>query len=150
MSVNWNNDKSIVLSQICTAVFALILLFIDVSAYWLVSSYTRLKELVGAQGMILTTVYLCSVPAWILLWKLWSLLGNIKRGEIFTAENVSALRTVSWCCAAAAIVCLVSALYFLPFFIVAVAAAFMCLIVRIVKNTFQQALLMKDELDLTV
>ena len=70
MSVNWNNDKSIVLSQICTAVFALILLFIDVGAYWLVSSYTRLKELVGAQGMILTTVYLCSVPAWILLWKL--------------------------------------------------------------------------------
>lgn len=45
---------------------------------------------------------------------------------------------------------LLAGLWYLPFFVAAMAAAFMALIVRIVKNAFQQALLMKDELDYTV
>ena len=60
------------------------------------------------------------------------------------------LRAVSWCCAAVAAVCLLSAGYYLPFLVAAMAAAFMALIVRIVKNVFQQAVRMKDELDYTV
>ena len=38
----------------------------------------------------------------------------------------------------------------MPLFMLAAAAAFMALIVRIVKNVFQQAIAMKSELDLTV
>ena len=38
----------------------------------------------------------------------------------------------------------------LLFLVMAAAAAFMALIVRIVKNVFQQAIAMKSELDLTV
>ena len=40
--------------------------------------------------------------------------------------------------------------YYLPFLLVAVTAAFMMLIVRVVKNVFQQAIEMKSELDLTI
>ena len=47
-------------------------------------------------------------------------------------------------------VCLVSCLYYLPFIAVAIAAGFMALIVRIIKNIFQQAIDMKAELDLTI
>ena len=54
------------------------------------------------------------------------------------------------CCAGAGLVCLGSTFWYLPFAAVAVAACFMALIVRIVKNVFQQALAMKSELDLTV
>ena len=46
--------------------------------------------------------------------------------------------------------CLVSCLYYLPFIAVAIAAGFMALIVRIIKNIFQQAIDMKAELDLTI
>ena len=49
-----------------------------------------------------------------------------------------------------ALVCLAAGLWYLPFFIGTMAAAFMALIVRIVKNAFEQALAMKDELDFTV
>lgn len=45
---------------------------------------------------------------------------------------------------------LVSCLYYLPFIAVAIAAGFMALLVRIVKNIFQQAIDMKAELDLTI
>ena len=60
------------------------------------------------------------------------------------------LRQVSWCCVGAGAVCLVSCLYYLPFIAVAIAAGFMALIVRIVRNIFQTAIGMKDELDYTV
>ena len=69
---------------------------------------------------------------------------------MFEEENVRILRAVSWCCAGAGLVCLGSTFWYLPFAAVAVAACFMALIVRIVKNVFQQALAMKSELDLTV
>ena len=51
---------------------------------------------------------------------------------------------------AACLLCLVSAWYYLPWLLVAVAAGFMALIVRIVKNCFAQAAAMKDELDFTI
>ena len=38
----------------------------------------------------------------------------------------------------------------MPFIAVAIAAGFMALLVRIVKNIFQQAIDMKAELDLTI
>lgn len=83
--------------------------------------------------------------------RLWArLLGNMKAERVFEEENIALLRSVSWCCAAVAAVCLLSTLYYLPFFIAAMAAGFLALIVRIVKNVFQQAVGMKDELDYTV
>ena len=60
------------------------------------------------------------------------------------------LSQVCVCAFALLLVCLAAGLWFLPFFVGTMAAAFMALIVRIVKNAFQQAMLMKDELDYTV
>ena len=85
-----------------------------------------------------------------LLVRLWQLLNNIRMQLVFDLRNVKLLRQVSWCCVGAGAVCLVSCLYYLPFIAVAIAAGFMALIVRIVKNIFQQAIDMKAELDLTI
>ena len=149
--MNWTKDRSIVLSQFCVGAFALLLLAIDILGYWLVGFFIQLRNMNWQLGaVILAAVYLCSVFAWIVLWRLWKLLGNIKAGRVFISENIGHMRTVSWCCAAVALVCLLAGLAYLPFFICAMASAFMALIVRIVKNAFQQARLMKDELDFTV
>ena len=69
-------------------------------------------------------------------------------GDTFKRQTISS--GISWCCATVAAVFLVSMLYFLPYFVVAAAALFMMLIVRIVKNIFQQAAEMKSDLDLTI
>lgn len=149
--MNWNEDRSISLSRVCVCAFALLLAGLDLFGYWLVGFFLRLRGMNGQLGtVILAAVYLCSVFAWIVLFRLWQLLGNIKAGRVVVQENISHMRTVSWCCAAVALVCLAAGLCYLPFFVCAMAAAFMALIVRIVKNAFQQALLMKDELDYTV
>ena len=150
--MNWTKDKSITLSRVCTAVFAALLLALDIGCYWLAKWFC--VELRGTPpqyaAMLMVSVYCGSVFAWICLYQLWKLLGNIRSGAVFTAENVRCMRRISWCCLWAALICLVSTLYYPPFIFLAIAAGFMALIVRIVKNAFQQAVAMKDELDLTI
>ena len=154
--MNWNKDKSITLSRFCTVVFAVLLLALDIGCYWVVKRFSDISPVswkysaACIEAVRVAAVYVCSVFAWILLWHLWKLLGNISREEVFTEENVRHLRVVSWCCLGAACICLVTSPVCLPFLFIAAAAGFMALIVRIVKNVFQQAIAMKSELDLTI
>ena len=149
--MNWNKDKSITLSFVCVAVFAVLLLALDVFCYTVTSWFCNLRALQWQRGVgMMITVYVCSVFAWIVLADLWKLLHNLRKGEVFVAPNVRLMRAVSWCCVGVAVTCLISTLWYVPFVFVAIAAAFMALIVRIVKNVFQQAIGMKDELDLTI
>lgn len=149
--MNWNEDKSISLSQICVCAFALLLAGLDGFGYWLLQLFAQMKGREPGWGLAFyIALLLGSVFGWVALGKLWGLLKSIQAGQVFTAENIRRMRVVSWCCAAAGLVCLGAGLLYLPCLVCAMAAGFMALIVRIVKNTFQQAMLMKDELDYTV
>ena len=149
--MNWNKNKSILLSQLCVIVFALLLLALDLSGIW----WTRWFVTIRAMGS-LKRVYLlislcaCSVPAWICLWNLWLLLRNIKANHVFVQQNADIMHTISLCCIAAAVICLGSSLYYLAFLVLALSSAFMALIVRIVRDAFRQAIRMQGELDLTI
>ena len=149
------NSKSLGLSRISVMLFMAALAAIDLCGGGLVSwflSFTRYHFPAGAavKWMFLASLYLCSVPAWGVLILLNRLLKNIRQGRIFVQSNVSALRSISWCCIAAAVICLVSSAYYLPHLILVVAASFMALIVRVVKNCFEEATGMRDELDYTI
>ena len=149
--MNWNADKSVRLSQVCVILFSVLLLALDAGCYWAAAWVIRLRGMSDQQRVwLMVTVYLCSIFAWILLARLWQLLRNIQAWRVFEAENVRILRAVSWCCVGAGLICLAGAFWYLPFALVSVAACFMALIVRIVKNIFQQAIAMKSELDFTV
>lgn len=148
--MNWSKDKSITLSLVCVAVFAALLLALDIFIFRILDYYTDLNETWGQGRLLLISIYTGSIPGWITLAELWRLLINIKKGKVFESENVRLMRIVSWCCAAACLICLVSTFWYLPFLVAGVAAGFMALIVRIVKNAFQQAVAMKGELDLTI
>ena len=152
MRMNWSKERSVTLSRCCLIVFALCLLALDVGARWFSMWFCVTMRGMPRQLAVLMTfsIYSGSVFAWLCLYRLWGLLANIRRGDVFIKANVVHMRAISWCCAAAAAICVLSAAYYLPFAFVAVAAGFMALIVRIVKNAFEQAIAMKDELDLTV
>lgn len=145
--LNWNKDKSIMLSQICLAAFALSLLALDIGAYWVSMWFFSVR---AKACLMMVTIYAGSIFGWIFLYRLWTLLANIREEKLFTQENVEHMRASSWCCFAAAIVCAFSAVYYFPFVFIFIAAGFVGLIIRIVKNAFQQAIAMKDELDFTV
>lgn len=151
----WTEKKSITLSKISVWVFLGLLLAVDIGGYWLVKwfvGFSRYGVIMSAPypALFLISLYAASVFGYVLLFSLNRLLQNIEQGEVFIHQNVVMLRRCSWCCVAAAIVCLLSCLYYLPFFLVAVAAAFMALVIRVIKNVFEQAIAMKADLDLTI
>lgn len=148
--MNWTKDKSIVLSMVCVAAFAAVLLVLDIGAFRLIPWYCDFRSMPSAAAKMMATLYTASVFGWICLYALWKLLRNINAGSVFTKENVRLLRRISWTMAGAAAVFFASGFYYIPFLFIAAAAAFMMLILRVVKNVFQQAVEMKSELDLTI
>ncbi len=148
----WNEEKSVGLTRICTLAFMALLIAVVATAPWLTSWFISISRapLEGSQPLFMVTIYTGALPAGYLLFNLWLLLGGIKAGQIFTLANVERLRRISWSCFAGAGLALVSAWYYSPWLIVFVSAAFMGLIVRVVKNLVAQAASMKDEIDHTI
>lgn len=151
--MNWNVQKSSLLSICFVCFFALLLLAIDIFCVPLVWALYHIAPALdrgfGPEPLILA-IYLCSIPAWVALCCLFRLLQRIRGGLVFCAENIRSMRLTAWCCMTVALLCTAAAFFHPLLLVVAAAAALMGLIVRIVKNVFQQALAMKDELDFTV
>lgn len=148
----WNKDKSLQLSKFCVYLFMVIFAGLCVGAPWLFDRLITLRaaQLAGTQPFFLASTYTAAVPAALALWCLRLLLRNIGEEAVFVPENVSYLRTLSWCCIAAGGICFVSSLYYTPFLLIAAAAAFLGLILRVVKNVFAKAVEIKMENDYTI
>ena len=146
----WNAKKSILLSRICVIVFMVLLAAVAVLAPLIILRVFGYTGMAGYFTYFLVTVYVGCVPAALLLIFLFILLRRIDSGEVFIQKNVDSLRYISWCCFAGAAVSAVSLFYYFPWVMVAVAAAFMGLIVRIVKNIFGRAVALQDDADHTI
>lgn len=146
----WNDNKSILLSRICVLVFMALLVLTAVFAPWLVDSSIENTDVSGMKIFFLITIYTGCVPSALLLSSLFSVLRRIGKGEVFIQKNVESLRHISWYCFFGAIISFISVLYYLPWIFVAVAAAFVGLIVRIVKNVFASAVSLQDDADFTI
>ncbi|MBO7385460.1 MAG: DUF2975 domain-containing protein [Clostridia bacterium] len=153
--MKWDLKKSIALSRALIVFFALVLLVMDAGE---IVSMIQGDELYRGDMMspeqrraASALVVAGSAPAWLALWQLWALMGDVRAGRVFTLGTAKRLRLISWCCFAVGLLCLAGACFLHPsVLVVAAAAALMGLIVRIVKNVIQQGSAMKDELDLTV
>lgn len=151
----WNDKNSLALSKLAVMLFAGAVAVCDVFGWWLVKWFLATSRYAGINDTPhlvwgLVTLYVASAAAYVLLWNLFHLLTNIEAEQIFVENNVHRLRAASWCCMAVALLCLGGAVYYLPTVLVAAVAAFMGLIIRIIKNIFEQAIGMKAELDLTI
>lgn len=88
----------------------------------------------------------------VLLVFLFKLLNNISKKIVFVKENVNMLRLISWCCFIAAamlffwgFMCLIEVILLAGFTI-----GFMGLVLRILKNVFEEAVSIKEESDYTI
>ena len=85
-----------------------------------------------------------------MLWRLHLLLASIGRGDVFCAQNARSLRIISWCCIAAGLVYLAGGAWDAYLLILAAAAGFVGLILRVLKNVFEEAVRIKEENDYTI
>ncbi len=147
----WNHDKSTTLTLICTRIAAAA----DFTALFFVPKIVDFfiyRGTVQAEGRmpVITSVYICLVIGGVILYMLDRLLNNIKHEDIFISRNVSYLRGISWACFALCVPCLVITIYCQTFFFILLASGFMGLILKVVKNVIEKAVLIKEENDYTV
>lgn len=157
----WNKDKSVMLTQIivksCYVLLALAVVGLPFILKYYPYPFVNI-DLLEELGEYIIAPFYCVVPlGYTALVCIDKLLGNIKNGVVFNKQNVKYLRLISWCCFGAAFVGLLSfaiiwAVY-MPFetFLVLVAGEiFMGLILRVVKNCFEEAIALKEENELTI
>lgn len=151
----WNKSRSIKLSNILVKGICFILL---VLVFFVPSMVRWYDDISNGGGLIDTSVYipLCAtlyiswVFGMICIGALWKLLANINRNEIFTEQNTKCLRIISWCCIAVGIAFFIFGFWRWLSFIVSFVAVFFGLILRVLKNVFEMAVLLREENDYTI
>ena len=150
----WNAEKSVTLSKFsvifCIALLVAAAIFVPFIGNALSNANAAGWFALHWHGYFLITCYVGLIPSGALLITLLRLLIRLERGSVFTAKNVAALRVISWYCFAGALLSAVSAAYYVPWVFVAAAAAFMGLIVRVVKNIFSRAVALQNDADFTI
>lgn len=148
----WNRKQSIKLSKVFTMLFAVGLVLLIGAAPWVVKwlIYYSVNVHSNHYYLLLVTIYSGGVAAGLLIFNLFLLLKNIEKEQIFVQTNTAYLRNISWCCFLGGFISLLSGIYYMPWWIVTVAAAFMGLIVRVVKNILAEAISLKEENDFTI
>ena len=150
--MNSSTKQSAMLTEIFIYILAACLLVLDIGLWPLSGWYMKIRHMTG-DGLriaLVVILYACSVLGWFILWKMLRLIRNIRKGIVFTEQNVAILRAVSLLCLGVGILTFAGGFFYQPMFFVTLAALFLTLVVRVVKNVMHKAVEMKDELDLTV
>lgn len=154
----WNRQKSATLSLAVCFFFTALLTAGLFLGPWAIKMWFQLYRgwEDGSDGLrqLVKTFNCCFYPSaplgFVTLYSLIKLLLNIRNGEIFIISNVRYLRRISWCCFTVAIITTVGGVFYLPFFCIAIAAAFIGLLLRVVKNVMENAVELKAENELTI
>ncbi len=147
----WNAKRSVVLSCICTKIVIIAsVLFLISAPYWVGLYVDYASKNADIKNPLIFTVYAAGIVSLALLFCLNRLLSNIRKGSVFITDNVKLLRSISWCCFVVSVILLFSGFYYILFLFGAVAAGFFGLILRVVKNVIEQAVIIKTENDFTI
>ena len=147
-----NIQKSALLTEIFIYVLAVCLLAMDILLWPLSGWYFKVRHITdeSLRVALVIILYAGSVFGWFILFEMLRLIRNIRKGIVFTEQNVAILRAVSLLCLGVGILTFAGGFFYQPLFFVTLAALFLTLVVRVVKNVMHKAVEMKDELDLTV
>lgn len=99
---------------------------------------------------LLITFYSCAAVGFVILFVLDRLVENIRKGEVFVSQNIKLLRILSYCCFVIAVITLIFARLRIIVFVITFAAAFIGLILRVIKNCFEEAVKLREENDFTI
>jgi hypothetical protein len=155
----WKPNYSVTLSLVVTCLSAALLLLAMIFARSLIGQLLGAdpRATMGAGyyenwlAQKLTIIFYACCPAgWAAIASLLKLLHNIRAGKIFTRQNVKLLRLLSWCFVFVALVSLAAMYWDLLMCIFFVAAGFLAVILRVVKNVMAEATALREESDLTI
>lgn len=148
--------NSVLLTRILILLIALVAMYIIINSVSIATEFIDSRNItsISTQNQIILACgigYIGFVVLLRLLYIINQLLVNISKENVFIIENVNLLRHASLCCLAGSVLAFIlAAIWSKLFYSIVFAAIFFALIIRIIQNIFQQAIRMKDELDLTI
>jgi len=96
------------------------------------------------------SLYLALIPAFAAIITLERLLSNIRKSDLFVKKNVVCLKILYICCFAESVIFFGLGFFYMLSFVISFAALFMGLMLRIVKNLIEEAVILKEESDFTI
>ena len=135
-------------SRAVAALIAALLIFFP----GMVESYhVNFRPLAEAErSSLLGAFYASAVAVELSMFHMDRLLRNILRGSLFTAENVSHIRYVRWCCFAVSVICLFAFFGFPSMIFISTIMAFLALVVTVVGQVMKAAVELREENELTI
>lgn len=128
-------------------ILAAMVIFLPQMLQW----YTQYRFMPdSAHTAVMAAMYCCAVFAAVALWNMDCLLRNIIKGKIFIRRNVARIHNIQWCCGSISLVSIPAAIFYLPLIFLTVIMAFMCLIMWVVANVMDAAVVIREENDLTI
>lgn len=144
-------DRSAITSLVCVIIFGIVLLFLAFTAPQMTRIFMKFFNRPETVFIpIVATFYSIFPFAAAVLVCLTKLLFNILNDKTFIKTNVKLLRAISILLFIATLIFFASSFFMPSFWLLMVCAAFMVLIVRVVKNCFAAAVILKDENELTI
>ena len=145
------NNPSAITSLITAFFLSAVLLLLAFTAPMLTKTFiSYFHRPVAIFKPVVITFYTILPLAAGVLFSLIKLLFNIVNDNVFINENVKFLRLISVLLAVATLVFASAGYFYMPFYLLGACSAFMVAIVRVVKNCFAAAVLLKDENDMTI
>lgn len=146
----WSKSNSVKLSSILVK----IMFVCCVASIFLIPAVAKFYDGVSAREPVFLplciTLYFALIPAFILLVNLNTLLENIKAEQVFIKKNCAILRLISYCCFAIAAIFFGFGFFRALAFLIAFAAGFFGLILRVLKNVFVKAVEIREENDAVI
>lgn len=142
---------SVILTAVAVIFCIVLLVGVSVCAPFLADRFAEYRNLgEKVETVILSTYYICSIPALTALLCLLKIVDNIRKDQPFKQENTRLMAIVSFCCLAVALATLWSGFYYMPLWFICAAMLFVFLIVRVVRGCFIAAIYIKEENSLTI
>ncbi len=138
--------KSVKFTFVIINIAIIVLFALAIALPWLVTWFVEVRHKdAGLPAVVMLTCYPSLPFAAAVLFSLRKVLKNILNGLVFGDQNITALGNISVCCGCGAVITFIAGFYYLPFFVVSIAAAGCALIVKALKDTFAAELDNKRE-----
>lgn len=129
--------KSAKITLIVINISIFLLFALAVSLPWLVTWFVEVRHKdAGLPALVMLICYPCLPFATVALFSIRSLLKNVINGLVFCDKNTTALKRTCFCCIGGAVITFAAGFFYLPFFVVSIAALGCGIIINTVKNIF--------------
>lgn len=143
-------DNSLFLTKLLINTVIVLIPIIAIFSSKIIYLFLEVNKLLTIELYLNISFYLSLAVAFIILIELKTLIKNIENDNIFEVCNIKILKRISYYFFIEAMIAFVSSFYLLSWALIMLASFFMALIIRVLKNVFRKAYLIKLENDYTV